>query len=670
MKRLPLGAGDPFAHWRSWGEGFVNVNDAGHLEVITNTATAGKADLHELVTRLRRQGVRLPVLVRFPQLIDRQMETLQRAFKTATETFDFRGSFTSVYPLKVNSRKATVARICAAGQPYGAGLEVGTKAELCIALSMLRDSTGPIICNGYKDSAYLELAAAAGAAGYNIVVVFERPREYELIAELRAKGLPCPRLGARVKLNASGMGRWEESSGDLSKFGLTASDLLECTRLLKECKLLDRLRLLHFHLGSQITNIRNFKQALQEALRFYVELKELGVPLDTLDVGGGLGVDYDGSNSSADSSVNYNVQEYANDIIYTTKEVLDRARIVEPRIITEAGRFLVTHHAVLLVDPLEQPKTSPKPGRARARASNVDAVNELNDMVVEINSKNWREYLHDAYQKKDEMLSAFSLGFLSLKQRAQAESAFSRIVELASRYARHGRFDGEDKAALERIAARLHAFNFSIFKSLPDSWILDMLFPIMPTSRLKEKPALKAVLADLTCDSDGVINKFSHPQEPRSTFELHALPWDDSYALAVLFVGAYQEALSSDHNLFGRPAEVTVETDAAGAPAILDVRESDTCADMLARWGYEKLAREQAPRELHAVPDPAQADAPSARLERLLAQVLAAGTYLDRDVAAEEPAAAGEAGAGAGQPMGPRLPAASEPKRVRSATGS
>ncbi len=670
MKRLPLGAGDPFAHWRSWGEGFVNVNDAGHLEVITNTATAGKADLHELVTRLRRQGVRLPVLVRFPQLIDRQMETLQRAFKTATETFDFRGSFTSVYPLKVNSRKATVARICEAGRPYGAGLEVGTKAELCIALSMLRDSPGPIICNGYKDSAYLELAAAAGAAGYNIVVVFERPREYELIAELRAKGLPCPRLGARVKLNASGMGRWEESSGDLSKFGLTASDLLDCTRLLKECKLLDRLRLLHFHLGSQITNIRNFKQALQEALRFYVELKELGVPLDTLDVGGGLGVDYDGSNSSADSSVNYNVQEYANDIIYTTKEVLDRARIVEPRIITEAGRFLVTHHAVLLVDPLEQPKTSPKPGRARARASNVDAVNELNDMVVEINSKNWREYLHDAYQKKDEMLSAFSLGFLSLKQRAQAESAFSRIVELASRYARHGRFDGEDKAALERIAARLHAFNFSIFKSLPDSWILDMLFPIMPTSRLKEKPALKAVLADLTCDSDGVINKFSHPQEPRSTFELHALPWDDSYALAVLFVGAYQEALSSDHNLFGRPAEVTVETDAAGAPAILDVRESDTCADMLARWGYEELAREQAPRELHAVPDPAQADAPSARLERLLAQVLAAGTYLDRDVAAEEPADAGEAGAGAGQPMDPRLPAASEPKRVRSATGS
>ena len=280
-------------------------------------------------------------------------------------------------------------------------------------------------------------------------------------------------------------------------------------------------------------------------------------------MGGGLGVDYDGSNSSADSSVNYNVQEYANDIIYTTKEVLDRARIAEPEIITEAGRFLVTHHAALLVDPLEQPRTTAKATRTRARASNVDAVNELDDMVVEINSKNWREYLHDAYQKKDEMLSAFSLGFLSLKQRAQAESAFSRIVELASRFARHGRFDGEDKAALERIAARLHAFNFSIFKSLPDSWILDMLFPIMPTCRLKEKPAIKAILADLTCDSDGVINKFSHPDEPRSTFELHALPWEDSYTLAILFLGAYQEALSSDHNLFGRPAEVTVETDGA-----------------------------------------------------------------------------------------------------------
>ena len=409
MKKLALGAEKPFA-WRSWGEGFVNINDAGHLEIITDPAARHNVDLHGLVTLLQQQGIHPPVLVRFPQLIDRQLETLHRAFKTATRTFDYRADYTSVYPLKVNSRRSTVARICETGRKHGVGLEVGTKAELCIALSMLGHGGGPIICNGYKDTDYIELAAAAGEAGYNIVVVFERPREYELISELRAKGLPCPTLGARVKLNASGMGRWEESSGDLSKFGLSASDLLDATRLLKDCRLLDRLRLLHFHLGSQITNIRNFKQALQEALRFYVELKELGVPLDTLDVGGGLGVDYDGSNSSADSSVNYNVQEYANDIIYTTKEVLDRARIAEPAIITEAGRFLVTHHAALLVDPLEQPQTTPKSGRPRARASNVDAVNELDDMVVEINSKNWREYLHDAYQKKDEMLSAFSPG--------------------------------------------------------------------------------------------------------------------------------------------------------------------------------------------------------------------------------------------------------------------
>ena len=642
MKKLPLGAGDPFA-WRSWGEGFVDVNHAGHLEVVTNPAARSKVDLHELVTLLQRQDVRPPVLVRFPQLIDRQMDTLHRAFRTARETFDYRASYTCVYPLKVNSRKATVSRICETGRPYGVGLEVGSKAELCIALSMIGDSRAPIICNGYKDRAYVELAAAAGEAGYDTVVVFERPREYELVSELRAKGLRCPRLGARVKLNASGMGRWEESSGDLSKFGLTASDLLEATRLLKECKLLDRLRLLHFHLGSQITNIRNFKQALQEALRFYVELKELGVPLDTLDVGGGLGVDYDGSNSSADSSVNYNVQEYANDIIYTTKEVLDRARIAEPGIITESGRFLVTHHVALLVDPLEQPQANPKPGRPRTRASNVDAVNELDDMAVEINSKNWREYLHDAYQKKDEMLSAFSLGFLSLKQRAQAESAFSRIVELASRFARHGRFDGEDKAALERIAARLHAFNFSIFRSLPDSWILDMLFPIIPTCRLKEKPAVKAILADLTCDSDGVINKFSHPQEPRSTFELHALPWEDSYTLAILFLGAYQEALSSDHNLFGRPAAVTVETDGNGAVEIVDVRKPDTCADMLTRWGYGDLVRGHAPGGPPAMPDPTPEDPPSLRLERILAEVLTRGTYLNRQAGRQRAAAsAGE----------------------------
>lgn len=668
MKKLPLGAGEPFA-WRGWGAGLVDVNDAGHLEIITNAAARGKVDLDELVNRLRRQGVPLPVLVRFPQLIDRQMDTLHRAFETATRTFGYRASYTPVYPLKVNSRKATVSRICEAGGPHGVGLEVGTKAELCIALSMLAQSRGPIICNGYKDNAYMELAAAASEAGYNVIVVLERPREYELVSETCARGLPCPTLGARVKLNASGMGRWEESSGDLSKFGLTASDLLDATRLLKECKLLDRLRLLHFHLGSQITNIRNFKQALQEALRFYVELKELGVPLDTLDVGGGLGVDYDGSNSSADSSVNYNVQEYANDIIYTTKEVLDRARIAEPDIITEAGRFLVTHHAALLVNPLEQPRMTPKPAKARPRASNVDAVNELDDMVVEINSKNWREYLHDAYQKKDEMLSAFSLGFLSLKQRAQAESAFSRIVELASRFSRHGRFDGEDKLALERIAARLHAFNFSIFKSLPDSWILDMLFPILPTCRLKEKPAVKAILADLTCDSDGVINKFSDPQEPRSTFELHAPPWDDSYTLAILFLGAYQEALSSDHNLFGRPAEVTVETDGNGAMEVLDVREPETCGDMLTRWGFGDVVAAHAPGQIHAV---AQADSPSLRLERTMTRILTGGTYLDPPAAEAEAAkaASGEAGAPGGQPQRARPRTATGTKHVRSASGS
>ena len=669
MKKLAPGAEEPFA-WRSWGEGFVNVNHAGHLEIITNPAARHNVDLHELVTLLQQRGVRPPVLARFPQLIDRQLETLHRAFRTATRTFDYRAAYTSVYPLKVNSRRSTVARICETGRRYGVGLEVGTKAEFCIALSMLGESGGPIICNGYKDTDYIELAAAASEAGYNVVVVLERPREYELIGELQARGLPCPSLGARVKLNASGMGRWEESSGDLSKFGLTASDLLDATRLLKECKLLDRLRLLHFHLGSQITNIRNFKQALQEALRFYVELKELGVPLDTLDVGGGLGVDYDGSNSSADSSVNYNVQEYANDIIYTTKEVLDRARIAEPAILTEAGRFLVTHHAALLVDPLEQPRTTPKSGRPRARASNVDAVNELDDMVVEINSKNWREYLHDAYQKKDEMLSAFSLGFLSLQQRAQAESAFSRIVELASRYSRHGRFDGEDKAALERIAARLHAFNFSIFKSLPDSWILDMLFPIMPTCRLKEKPAVKAILADLTCDSDGVINKFSHPHEPRSTFELHALPWEDSYTLAILFLGAYQEALSSDHNLFGRPAEVTVETDGNGAVEVLDVREPDTCAAMLQRWGFDDLVQAHAPRELSARPRPAQPDSPAARLEKVMTRILTRGTYLDRHSAEAAKRGHGEADAPVERPSRTHARAAGRAKQAYSASGS
>jgi len=616
--------------WRAWGGEFVNVNDQGHLEILTDPERDCHVDLHELLLKLREESIRPPVLVRFPQLIDQQITKLNRAFADAIRMFDSASDYTSVYPLKVNSRRATVSRICQAGESYGIGLEVGTKAELCIALSMLGKSRGPIICNGYKDASYIELAGAASAVGYDIVVVFERPQEYEILSELARKGLPCPNLGVRVKLNASGMGRWEESSGDLSKFGLTASELLEATRKLKECKLIDSLKLLHFHLGSQITNIRNFKQALSEALRFYVELKELGVPLGTLDVGGGLGVDYDGSNSSADSSVNYNVQEYANDVIYTTKEVLDRARIPEPRILTEAGRFLVAHHVALLVEPLNEGRSKSQSSRTRGRASNVDAVNELEDLAIEINSKNWREYLHDAYQKKDEMLSAFSLGFLSLEQRAQAESAFSRVVGQASRFARNSRFDGEDKAALERIASRLCAFNFSIFKSLPDSWILDMLFPIIPTSRLKERPLTRATIADLTCDSDGVINKFAHPSEVRAHFELHSPPWDDSYALAVLLVGAYQEALGSEHNLFGRPAEVTVETSSDGGFAISGIEKSNTCAEMLVTAGFGESLGES----VRAITRPTTGNKlhdRQARFNQVLGNVLNGSTYLDPD---------------------------------------
>jgi len=630
MKKRPFKADELFT-WRSWGDGFVNVNDSGHLEILTDPQMASHIDLHELLEQLRKRSVRPPVLVRFPQLVDLQIERLNSAFDAAIKTFDYRSRYTSVYPLKVNSRRATVSRICQAGRRYGMGLEVGTKAELCIALAMLGKGQGPIICNGYKDFSYIQLAGAAREVGYDVVAVFERPREYEIISELAARGLPCPKLGVRVKLNASGMGRWEESSGDLSKFGLTASELLDATRRLRDCKLLDSLKLLHFHLGSQITNIRNFKQALQEALRFYVELKELGVPLDTMDVGGGLGVDYDGSNSSADSSVNYNVQEYANDVIYTTKEVVDRARIPEPHILTEAGRYLVAHHVALLVEPLDQLQNKSRPDRARGRASNVDAVNELEDLAIEINNKNWREYLHDAYQKKDEMLSAFSLGFLSLEQRAKAESAFSRVVEQASRFARHGKFDGEDKAALERIASRLHAFNFSIFKSLPDSWILDMLFPIIPTSRLKEKPQLRATIADLTCDSDGVIDKFAHPSEVRSTFELHSAPWGDTYALAVLLVGAYQEALGSDHNLFGRPSEVTVETRAGGEFEILEIQKPETCSDVLAHAGFADLVTEHGGEKLKPVKESGKHDSSSNHFEKALGKVLNGSTYLDKN---------------------------------------
>ncbi len=646
MKIKTFEASEQFT-WRSWGQGYVNVNGEGHLEVLTVPDSIGRVDLYELVSALYKRSVSLPALVRFPQIIDSQIAKLYAAFSGAMRTFDYNSSYTCAYPLKVNPNAATASRICKSGSRYGMGLEVGSKAELCAALSLLQHTQGPVICNGFKDAAYLELASAASTAGYNIIVVMERVREYELICDMFARGLACPVLGARVKLHASGMGRWEESSGDLSKFGLTASELLEATRALRDAKLLDLLQLLHFHLGSQVTNIRNFKQALQEALRFYVELKELGVPLRTLDVGGGLGVDYDGSNSSSDSSANYTVQEYANDVIYASKEVASRARIKEPNIISETGRFLVAHHMVLLMQPLERPQRNHRTHRAKGRASNTDAVNELEDLAVEINRKNWREYLHDAYQKRDEMLSAFSLGFLSLEQRARAESAFAKVVELASRYAQTSRGNKDEKAALERIASKIYPFNFSLFKSIPDSWILDQLFPIMPVSRLKERPLIKATIGDLTCDSDGAIDQFVHPREIKSTIELHPEPWSDSYILAVLLLGAYQEVLGSSHNLFGTPTEVLVETDGSGNFNFLEIKEPQTCRDILSDWGYDgQFSCEES--ALQAQPVSPRVDSGTSRsvrrsggtafpadgrLRRVVAKVLDSGTYLNQTIA-------------------------------------
>ncbi|HEX9878585.1 MAG TPA: biosynthetic arginine decarboxylase [Candidatus Binatia bacterium] len=639
MNIEPFEKGD-LSNWRSWGQDYVNVNDAGHLEILPTQDGQGRVDLAELVSTLHKQSKSLPVLVRFPQIIDSQIDKLHESFRSAMRTFNYNSSYTAVYPLKVNHSPSALSRICRTGERYGLGLEVGTKAELCAALSLLKKGQGPVICNGFKDAAYLELASAAAAAGYEVVVLVERVREFEVLCDLIARGSTCPVLGARIKLHASGTGRWEDSSGYLSKFGLTVAELFEVTRVLRDAKLLSALQVLHFHLGSQITNIRKFKQALQEALRFYVELKKVGVPLRSLDVGGGLGIDYDGSNSASDSSVNYNVQEYANDVIYTTKEAAEKARIQEPNIITETGRFLVAHHAALLIDPLELPQRHQKSHRSRGRTSNVDAVNELEDLAVEINSKNWREYLHDAYQKKDEMLSAFSLGFLTLEQRAQAESAFARVVELASRYSRTGKFDKAEQVVLERIASTIYPFNFSLFKSMPDCWILDQLFPIMPVSRLREVPSIKAIIADLTCDSDGVIDKFAHPREVKSTIELHSEPWSDSYALAVLFVGAYQEALGSSHNLFGTPAEVVVEADAGQGFVIREAKEPQTCREILTEWGFngELPARDFKSRPKIVSPA-GGADAPSdadEKLRRALIELLDSSTYLNQTVSAEE----------------------------------
>ena len=571
---------------QNWGAEYFDVNQAGEV-VLALPPQQSPVALKAIVTELAQHGVATPLVLRFPQILDCQIRKLVNAFRNAIEEFEYQREYIPAYPIKVNQKQAVVQEIVAFGQSHHLGIEVGSKAELTVALAQPLSPAAPIICNGVKDEAYLKLALMSKQFGKQVFIVLESLYELRLLLALSAQLRIRPMLGLRLKLSARGSGKWEKSSGDLSKFGFTITDLLTCLRLLNEANLTDCLNLLHFHIGSQVTDIKRIKYAVKEAARTYAKLRQLCPQLDYLDVGGGLGIDYDGSRTASESSVNYSVQEYANDIIYSIKEVCDSEDVQEPIVITENGRMLAAPHAILIFNVVNELSLSNGSIQVEDPDSKPEVIQEMHDIYTGINAKNYREYYHDILDQRDEMFSLFNLGYLSLEDRGLGQELFWGVCERALKYAKTAKHMPEEFEDLESRLSRKFISNFSVFQSIPDAWALDQLFPIMPIHRLNEVPDRKGYLADLTCDSDGKVDNFIDLRDIKESLELHQLN-GAPYYLGVFFTGAYQDVMGDYHNLFGNVHDVSVIIDDAGQFHLQKLIPGHKIKDVLGVFGYEQ----------------------------------------------------------------------------------
>lgn len=572
---------------RDWGNKYFHISGDGHVLVTPPGSPEHRIDLKALVDEVRERGVGLPLLLRFSDILRSRVDELNQAFQSAIKEYGYQGDYRGVYPIKVNQERQVVEEVVRFGRPYHHGLEAGSKPELLAVLAMLDDEDALIICNGYKDEEYIETALLGSKMGRRVILVVEKLSELPLIARMARKTGVRPRLGMRAKLATRGAGRWEASGGDHAKFGLSARELLEAVQFLRQHKLLDTFELLHFHLGSQISNIRHIKEGLREAGRFYCELAKMGAPLCYLDVGGGLGIDYDGSQTNFSSSINYTLQEYANDVVYSIMEMCEETGLTPPTLVSESGRATVAHHCVLVSDVLgvSEFRTGPLPPEPAEEAHAL--VWNLFDTYRELTSKNLLEAYHDAMQYKDESLTLFALGHLSLEERVLAEDYFWGICQKLLRLTRDLEDVPEELEGLERLLADTYFCNFSLFQSIPDSWAIHQLFPIMPIHRLNEEPSRRAILADITCDSDGKIDAFIDRRDVKNVIELHPLNGEEYY-LGFFLVGAYQEILGDLHNLFGDTNTVHVSITANGEYRLDRVVAGDTVTDVLQYVSYSR----------------------------------------------------------------------------------
>jgi len=617
---------------RQWGNRFFSASEKGNLVVQPEGPEGRTIDLKDLVDEVRRRGIAPPLLIRFSEILASRVDELNRAFLRAISEYEYRGTYRGVYPIKVNQERYVVERLVEAGRDYHFGLEAGSKPELLAVMAMLEDDEALIICNGYKDEEYVETALLASKLGRHVVLVVEKFSELPLIASVAAQTGVRPSIGIRARLSARGAGHWEASGGDRSKFGLSARGLAEAMQFLRDNDLLDRLELLHFHLGSQISSIRNVKEALREAVRTYCELAKLGAPLGYLDVGGGLGIDYDGSQTNFSSSMNYTLQEYANDIVFGTMELCDAAKVPHPTLVSESGRALVAHHALLVVDVLGVGEFKVGTLPERLPDDTPQPIRNLHETYKEVSRKNLLEAYHDAASYRDEILTLFNLSHLSLTERVLGEDIYWALTLKILRLLRESNEVPEELEGLERQLADTYFCNFSVFQSLPDSWAIDQLFPVVPIHRLQEEPTQRAVLADITCDSDGKIDHFIDRRDVKPVLELHPFGEDD-YSLGIFLVGAYQEILGDLHNLFGDTNTLHVSLGDDGGYHIDHVLTGDTVTDVLKYVSFDRdelvaRVRRAAEKALRAG---CLTFEESRNLLRVYEQGLAGYTYLERE---------------------------------------
>ena len=575
-----------------WGLKYFSINDKGHVQVTPYEGSA-PVDLKDVMDELQLRDVSSPILLRFPDILDNRIQKISNCFKKAAAEYDYKGQNFVVYPIKVNQMRQVVEEIVSHGNKYNIGLEAGSKPELRAVLATNSHEKSLIICNGYKDEDYIELALLAQKMGRRIILVVEKLNELRLIAEVAKRIKIEPNIGIRIKLSSSGSGKWEESGGDVSKFGLNSSELLDALAFLEKNKMENCLKLIHFHIGSQITKIRRIKNALREAMQFYVQLSKMGLNIEFVDIGGGLGVDYDGTRSSSSAnSMNYSIQEYVNDSVSALVDVCVKNDLPQPNIITESGRSLTAHHSVLIIDVLETAQLPIWSESKDISDDNHELARELYAIWNKINPSRVLEDWHDAVQIREEALELFSLGLLDLKTRAQIEKLYWSVAREVNDMTRSMKHPPEELRKIAKMLPEKYFCNFSLFQSLPDSWAIDQMFPIMPITRLDEKPGRLATLQDITCDSDGKISHFVSPHGVYDALPVHALRQGEPYYIGVFLVGAYQEILGDMHNLFGdtNAVHISVSKDGYEIDQLID---GETVADVLdyVEYNPKKLVR-------------------------------------------------------------------------------